>query len=96
MLLSVIKSYSMEPADYKLITSEVNQNYLVPEEDKEDFVQDILVKLLEKRPKYVSKPYIRQLIRNMLIDKHRKLIRRPTIIYTNKNYGNDGGKPEDY
>jgi DNA-directed RNA polymerase specialized sigma24 family protein len=72
--------------DYSLIQTEVRTNPAIPPEDKEDFVQDICVKLLESKPAYISRPYIRRLLRNMLVDRHRKEIRRPDIIYDNKDY----------
>lgn len=75
----------MEPNDYRLIQSEVNKIFL-HEDDKEDFVQDICLKLLESKPSFISRPYLRTLIRHMLMDRYRKGTRRPTLVFDNKDY----------
>lgn len=76
----------MEPSDYRLIQSEVNKVSAIQEADKEDFVQDICLKLLESKPSFISRPYLRTLIRHMLMDRYRKGTRRPTLVFDNKDY----------
>ena len=78
----------MNEATYALVVAEVRKR--IPPGEQEDFVQDVFVKLLKSKPEYLSKPYIKRLVSNMIIDKHRKEIRRPSIIYDNKDYSNEG------
>lgn len=70
----------MNEQDYKLIEQEVRYQKQLSEEDKEDLVQDVCVKLLETKPKTVNRAFIRTLIRNMLIDRSRRRERRPDIV----------------
>ena len=79
----------MEPTDYQLIQSEVHKNSNIQESDYEDFVQDVYLKLLETKTKYISRPYLRTLLKNMLIDRYRKEIRRPELVFDNKDYSDE-------
>jgi DNA-directed RNA polymerase specialized sigma24 family protein len=69
----------MNEQDYKLIQSEVRYQRQLSEEDREDLVQDVCVKLLEGKQEHITRAFLRTLIRNMLIDKGRKEVRRPQI-----------------
>jgi DNA-directed RNA polymerase specialized sigma24 family protein len=75
----------MNEQDYKLIVSEVRYQKQLSSEDKEDLVQDVVVKMLEAKPKTVTRAYVRTLIKNLLIDQGRKEARRPDITYTNQD-----------
>ena len=69
----------MNEQDYKLVQSEVRYQKQLSTEDREDLVQDVCVKLLEAKPKTVTRAFLRMLIKNLLIDRGRKEARRPQI-----------------
>jgi DNA-directed RNA polymerase specialized sigma24 family protein len=62
----------MNEQDYKLVQSEVRYQRQLSEEDKDDLVQDLCVKLLEGKQKQITRAFLRTLIKNMLIDRSRK------------------------
>ena len=74
----------MTEQDYKLIRSEVKARRLKHwnREDEEDFVQDVVVKLLQTKTEYITKGYIRKLIYQMQLDQSRKDKRRPHVLYS--------------
>lgn len=75
----------MTPQDYQLVQHEVKAlaaKLKWAREDREDFLQDVTVKLLESAPEYVNVGYLRLLFQRMLIDRNRRESRRPKIIYS--------------
>jgi DNA-directed RNA polymerase specialized sigma24 family protein len=75
---------------YEDIVSSVNK--LVPnlsQADKEDLIQDVVVKLVEANADDMTKGYIAQTIRNTLTDRHRKELSRPDVVFSIQDYGYD-------
>lgn len=71
----------MDLSNYHILVQEVRKaNPNMPEEDVEDLIQDAYVRLLASKDTHITRVYIKRLLRNMRIDRHRKVVRRPTTI----------------
>lgn len=71
----------MDLSNYHILVQEVRHaNPNMPESDQEDMIQDAYVRLLASKDKYITRAYIKRLLRNMRVDRHRKVVRRPDTI----------------
>lgn len=72
----------MNLTNYKIIDQEVRHaNPKLSQEDRQDLVQDVFVRLLSSGATHITRWYIKRLLRNMRVDKHRKTARRPDIVF---------------
>jgi DNA-directed RNA polymerase specialized sigma24 family protein len=63
-------------------------------EDKEDLMQDVIVKLLESKADKITKGFVYRIVKSVLCDKYKKDSSSPDIAYTDKDYS--GGLVPDY
>lgn len=75
----------MTDKEYKLVESlvtEIGRRQRWSKDDMQDFLQDMLVKLLEANPEHITRRYAYMLAHWMLADRKRKDDRRPQIIFS--------------
>lgn len=75
----------MDLSNYEQITALIRKlcRGMSPD-DQDDFIQDVLVKLIRAGDGKVTKAMIRRAVKQIKIDKHRKEQRAPRVVYDNE------------